>query len=183
MAAACNAIALGSWSWFSPDDRQKRWTGIGCFTVASDSSRRRQIYGVIAMSSIVLSEIPNFGRKSNRQRKTLRIACARTPWHSHFNSRDAILRPRPCPGGPRPHTSTCPPLSFCQQRRVFFLRSTALLRCFDVKPRGLRNLWVPRSFFSPAMPIRHQFSHSVPDARARCCLPGLSVFVWVVCGS
>jgi len=33
------------------------------------------------------------------------------------------------------------------------------------------------------MPIRHQVCHSVPDARARCCLPGLSVFVWVVCGS
>jgi len=103
--------------------------GVGCFTVASDSRRRRRFYGVIAMSSIILSEIPNFGRKSNRQRETLRIACARTPWHSHFNRKEAILRPRPCPGGPRPHTSTCPPRSFCQQRRVFFLRSAALLRC------------------------------------------------------
>jgi len=42
---------------------------------------------------------------------------------------------------------------------------------------------VPRSFFPTDMPIRHQFPHSVPDARALCGLPGLSVFVWVVCGS
>jgi len=183
VAAACSAIALGSWSWFSRYYRQKGWTGIGCFTVASDSSRRGRFYGVIAMSSIILSEIPHFGRQSNRQRKTRTMACARTPWHSHFNSREEILRPRPCPGGPRPHTFTCPPLTFFQQQRVFFSLSAALLRCLDGEPRGLRNLWMPRSFLSPAMLIRPQVSHSVPDARARCCLPGLSVFVCVVCGS
>ena len=102
------------------------------------------------MSSIILSEIPNFGRKPNRQRETLRIACDRTPWHSHFNRREAILRVLvPVRAGPV-HTHLRAPRFLSSNSDGSF--SCALQRCCGVRtvsPAGYVTNGCPDLFSPP----------------------------------
>ena len=129
---------------------------VGCFTVASDSDRRRRFYGVIALSNLSLSEIPKAARMSNRQREPFRIACAWTPRPSHLRWRRAILPHRRVPIGPDP--STPPMYPPPDQKPRHSSRALVPVPPTDGKPHMLCDPWISRfySFVAVALHDHHR---------------------------